>query len=162
MDHLPRPAGDDGSARSLARQILDLNDEIADLDELIEPLVADLGARLLHRPCIGVETAGQLLVTAGDNPERLRSEAAWAMLCGVAPLPAFRYRLALAPGADGAAIGRAHRAHPRSLSGFERPGLHRAEHRARGRGGSGPGLTGSPSIRTWPARRREGVTGDLV
>ena len=74
--------------RSLARRILDLNDEIADLDELIEPLVAELGARLLERPCIGVETAGQLLVTAGDNAERLRSEAAWAMLCGVAPLPA--------------------------------------------------------------------------
>ena len=37
---------------------------------------------------IGVETAGQLLVTAGDNPERLRSEAAFAMLCATAPLPA--------------------------------------------------------------------------
>ena len=38
----------------------------------------------------GVETniAGQLLVTAGDNPERLRSESAFAMLVGVAPLPA--------------------------------------------------------------------------
>ena len=32
--------------------------------------------------------AGQLLVSAGDNPERLHSEAAFAMLCGVAPLPA--------------------------------------------------------------------------
>ena len=38
--------------------------------------------------CVGIETAGQLLVTAGDNPDRPRSEAAWAMLCGVAPLPA--------------------------------------------------------------------------
>ena len=35
-----------------------------------------------------VEIAGQLLVTAGDNPERLRSEAGFAMLCGAAPLPA--------------------------------------------------------------------------
>ncbi len=74
--------------RSLARRILYLNDEIADLDDLIEPLVLDLGARLLERPCIGIETAGQLLVAAGENPDRLRSEAAWAMLCGVAPLPA--------------------------------------------------------------------------
>lgn len=74
--------------RSLARRILDLNNEIADLDDLIEPLVTDLGERLLERPCIGTETAGQLLVTAGDNPERLHSEAAWAMLRGVAPLPA--------------------------------------------------------------------------
>jgi transposase len=74
--------------RSLARRILELNDEVADLDDLIEPLVCDVGAALLERPCIGIETAGQLLVTAGGNPERLRSEAAWAMLCGAAPLPA--------------------------------------------------------------------------
>ena len=74
--------------RSLARRMLDLNDEIADLDDLIGPLVTELGARLLARPCIGIETAGQLLVTAGGNPERLRSEPAWAMLCGVSPLPA--------------------------------------------------------------------------
>jgi len=74
--------------RSLARRILDLNDEIADLDDLIAPLVTQLGAALMTRPCIGIETAGQLLVTAGDNPDRLRTEAAWAMLCGVAPLPA--------------------------------------------------------------------------
>jgi transposase len=39
-------------------------------------------------PGVGVEVAGQLLVTAGDNPERLRSEGAFAQLCGVAPLPA--------------------------------------------------------------------------
>ena len=37
---------------------------------------------------VGPEVAGQLLVTAGDNPDRLRSEAAFAHLCGVAPLPA--------------------------------------------------------------------------
>ena len=74
--------------RSLARRILELNTEVADLDDRIEPLVTDLGARLIERPCIGIETAGQLLVTAGDNPGRSRSEAAWAMLCGVAPLPA--------------------------------------------------------------------------
>jgi transposase len=37
---------------------------------------------------VGIENAGQLLVTAGDNPDRLRSEAGFAMLCGAAPLPA--------------------------------------------------------------------------
>ena len=37
---------------------------------------------------IGIETAGQLLVTAGDNRERMRSDAGFAMLYGVAPLPA--------------------------------------------------------------------------
>jgi transposase len=74
--------------RSLARRILELNDEIADLDELIAPLVGELAPALVRAPGIGVEIAGQLLVTAGDNPDRLRSEAAFAMLCGAAPLPA--------------------------------------------------------------------------
>ncbi|MFH8739492.1 transposase [Streptomyces sp. NPDC017964] len=37
---------------------------------------------------MGTETAGQLSVTAGDNPERLRTEAAFAALCGAAPVPA--------------------------------------------------------------------------
>lgn len=39
-------------------------------------------------PGVGPETAGQLLTSAGDNPDRLRSEAAFAHLCGVAPVPA--------------------------------------------------------------------------
>ena len=74
--------------KSLARRILELNDEIATLDELINPLVAELAPRLLARPWIGVEIAGQILVTLGDNPARIRTEAGFAMLCGVAPLPA--------------------------------------------------------------------------
>ena len=37
---------------------------------------------------VGTDVAGQLLVTAGDNPERLKSSAAFAHLCGVAPVPA--------------------------------------------------------------------------
>jgi transposase len=73
--------------KSLARRILELGDEIADLDELIQTLVEELAPRLLAATGIGVEVAGQLLVTAGDNPQRLRSEAGFAMLCGVAPLP---------------------------------------------------------------------------
>jgi transposase len=74
--------------RSLARRILQLGDEIADLDELIGPLVAELAPRMLERVGFGIHNTGQLLVTAGDNPDRLGSEAAWAMLCGSAPLPA--------------------------------------------------------------------------
>ena len=73
--------------KSLARRILELGDEIAALDELIKPLVTALAPQLLARVGIGIEVAGQLLVTAGDNPDRLRSEASFAMLCGVAPLP---------------------------------------------------------------------------
>jgi len=74
--------------KSLARRILELRDEITALDDLIAPLVTALAPQLLDRVGIGIEVAGQLLVTAGDNPDRLRSEASFAMLCGVAPLPA--------------------------------------------------------------------------
>jgi transposase len=74
--------------KSLARRYLELSDEIADLDELINPIVEALAPRLLERVGIGIEVAGQLLVTAGDNPDRMTSDAAFAMLCGVAPLPA--------------------------------------------------------------------------
>lgn len=74
--------------KSLARRILDLNDEIAALDRLIQPLVVELAPTLLALKGVGTESAGEFLVTAGDNPERLRSEASFAMLCGAAPLPA--------------------------------------------------------------------------
>lgn len=74
--------------KSLARRIIELNDEIADLDSLIKPLVRELAPHLVAASCIGVETAGQMLVTLGDNPARVRTEPGFAMLCGVAPLPA--------------------------------------------------------------------------
>jgi transposase len=74
--------------KSLARRMLELGDEIAMLDDLITPLVTELAPQLLERVGIGIEVAGQMLVTAGDNRARLRSEAGFAMLCGVAPLPA--------------------------------------------------------------------------
>ena len=74
--------------KSLARRYLLLNDEVGLLDELIETLVRDINPALLELCGFGIENAGQLLVTAGDNTDRLRSEPAFAMLCGVAPLPA--------------------------------------------------------------------------
>ena len=52
----------------LARRILELGDEIAMLDELIKPIVTALAPQLLARPGIGVEIAGQQLVTAGTTP----------------------------------------------------------------------------------------------
>ena len=45
-------------------------------------------AALLEIHGVGVDTAATLLVTVGDNPGRIRSEAAWAHLCGVSPIPA--------------------------------------------------------------------------
>jgi transposase len=74
--------------RSLARRHQLLSAEIRELDKLIEPLVETINPRLLAVFGVGPDTAGQLLVTAGSNPDRITSEAAFAMLCGVAPLPA--------------------------------------------------------------------------
>jgi transposase len=74
--------------RSLARRHQQLAVEVADLDELIEPLVAAINPALVAVNGVGADTAGQLLITAGENHDRLTSEAAFAMLCGVAPIPA--------------------------------------------------------------------------
>lgn len=74
--------------RHLARRYLALTDEITELDTELAPLVAQTAPNLLALHGVGPEVAGQLLVTAGDNPERLHSEAAFAHLCGVAPIPA--------------------------------------------------------------------------
>jgi transposase len=52
------------------------------------PLVAHSFSALLAIPGIGPDTAALLLIAAGDRPERLRSEAVWAHLCGTAPIPA--------------------------------------------------------------------------
>ena len=72
----------------LARRILDLNDEIAELDRFIVPLVEELAPNLLELEGVGTENAGAIMVAVGDNPDRLRSEASFAMMCGVCPIPA--------------------------------------------------------------------------
>ncbi|HCP77253.1 MAG TPA: IS110 family transposase, partial [Pusillimonas sp.] len=74
--------------KSLARRYLELHDEIADLDVMIKAIVDDLAPELVARQGVGYESASQLLITAGDNPARLRSEASFAALCGVSPIPA--------------------------------------------------------------------------
>ena len=61
---------------------------MAGLDALLSPLVAETAPDLLAVMGLGTDTASALLVAAGDNPERLRSEATFAHLCGVAPLDA--------------------------------------------------------------------------
>ena len=76
------------SLKSLARRYLELHDEIADLDAMIGAIVDELAPDLIARNSIGHAGAAQLLLTAGDNPERLRSEASFAALCGVSPVPA--------------------------------------------------------------------------
>ena len=74
--------------RHLARRHAALSAEIAELDRDLALLVAEAAPALLTLPGVGTDVAGALLVAAGDNPERLSSEAAFARLCGVAPLPA--------------------------------------------------------------------------
>ena len=76
------------SLRTLARRWQQLQAELDHLDTQLQALVAAAAPTLVALPGVGVDTAGQLLVTAGDNPQRLRSEAAFAHLCGVSPIPA--------------------------------------------------------------------------
>ena len=68
--------------------MLALDQELVTIDALLAPLMAATAPSLLEVHGVGVDTAATLLVAAGDNPGRLRSEAAWAHLCGVAPIPA--------------------------------------------------------------------------
>jgi transposase len=74
--------------RSLARRYLELHDEIADLDTIIIPIVDELAPALVARNSIGHGTAAQLLLTAGDNVQRLHLEGSFAALCGASPVPA--------------------------------------------------------------------------
>ena len=74
--------------KSLARRYLELHDEIADLDAMIAAIVDELAPALVTRNSIGHASAAQLLLTAGANSERLHSEASFAALCGVSPVPA--------------------------------------------------------------------------
>jgi transposase len=82
----------------LGRRVLALDAEKRHIDALLTGLVTQTAPDLLALHGVGIDTAAALLVTAGDNPGRLRSEAAWAHLCGTAPIPASsgkvtRYRL---------------------------------------------------------------------
>jgi transposase len=72
----------------LGRRVLALDVERDRLKVLLAELVEETAPELLRLHGVGVDTAATLLVTAGDNPGRIRSEAAWAHLCGVAPIEA--------------------------------------------------------------------------
>ena len=74
--------------RSLGRRIADLDAEITQLNAQLRPLVARAAPRTIALAGIGTQHAGQLLVTVGENIGRIRSEAAFAHMCGAAPIPA--------------------------------------------------------------------------
>ena len=84
----PVTAATKASLSSLAHRVQALDEELAELDEKIESLLLATAPDLLARFGVGPDTAASLLVAAGDNPERLHSEAAWAHLCGASPVPA--------------------------------------------------------------------------
>jgi transposase len=74
--------------RELAIRHQELDAQVGRMGARLEVLVAQAAPRLVALKGVGTDVAGQLLVTAGDNPQRLRSESSFAHLCGVAPLPA--------------------------------------------------------------------------
>lgn len=89
-----RPAGDSvhtavlSALKSLARRVKELTAEHQALVKALDSVVSvhNPGLRAAHG--VGPDTAAQLLVTAGGNPERMRTEASFAALCGAAPVPA--------------------------------------------------------------------------
>lgn len=90
----PNPASDPVTyttnlmIRNLARRIRALTKEVNEIDRMLRELVKQTAPELLDVYGVGPDGAATLLVTAGDNPERIRSERSWAHLCGVTPIPA--------------------------------------------------------------------------
>ncbi len=74
--------------RNLARRIKALNSEMREIDRMLTGLITQTAPGLFELYGVGVDNAASLLVTAGDNPDRLHSEGSWAHLCGTTPLPA--------------------------------------------------------------------------
>ena len=110
------------SLKSLARRILALDDEIAALDLHIAPLVEEIAPDLLALEGVGVASAGELMVTAGENPDRLRSEASFAMLCGRLPAARIeRQDAAPSPQSRGEPLGQLGPPHDRRVPHAHRP-----------------------------------------
>jgi transposase len=90
----PNPSGDRVmyatklAMQTLGRRVLDINIDCARLDDELAQLVTATAPSLLALHGVGTHTAALLLVAAGDNAERITSEAAFAHLCGVAPIHA--------------------------------------------------------------------------
>lgn len=74
--------------RTLARRYESLSEEMQELDETLDHLTARANPALRGAKGVGVDVAAILLVAAGDNPERLRNESAFAAMCGVNPIEA--------------------------------------------------------------------------
>ncbi|WP_395309165.1 IS110 family transposase [Mycobacterium sp. AMU20-3851] len=87
------PADDAAAAarrmlRRLARRVQFLDEEIAEANVELQAILQQMTPHLLAVTGVGTEAAGQILTTAGENIDRLKSEASLARICGVAPIPA--------------------------------------------------------------------------
>jgi transposase len=120
------------AAKSLAQRVEFLTHQVGELTAQLDVRVTELNPALRAAYGVGPDVAAQLLVTAGTNPQRLRNEAAFAALCGAAPVPASsgkttRHRLSR--GGDRAANSALHRIalvrmsnHPHTRGYVERQG----------------------------------------
>lgn len=97
--------------RRLAERVQFLDQQITSLDADLDALLRQVAPHLLARPYVGTATAAQLLITAGQNIQRIGSEAKFARLTGVAPIPASSgqtHRMRLHSGGDRAANAAIH------------------------------------------------------
>ena len=76
------------SLRALARRWMTLDTEVRSHDAVLDDLTAQASPTLRDAYGIGADSAAELLIVFGDDPERIRSEAAFAKLCGACPIPA--------------------------------------------------------------------------
>jgi hypothetical protein len=74
--------------RRLAKRVQMLDEEIAEANDELHAILTEHTPTLLAINGVGTEVAGQIVTTAGQNADRLTSEAALARICGVAPIPA--------------------------------------------------------------------------
>jgi transposase len=74
--------------RTLARRVRYLDGELAEVNAVLAPLVVRTAPKMVAKHGVGTDTAGALLVTAGENNRRVRSDAAYARMLGAAPIPA--------------------------------------------------------------------------
>lgn len=76
------------SLRNLARRYHDLEGEARCHDRVLETLTGRANPMLTELFGVGADSAAELLIVAGDNPERITNDAALAKLCGACPIPA--------------------------------------------------------------------------
>lgn len=88
-DAITDPAtGTRAALRTVAARWLQLDQEIKSIERDIWPLLRRLAPTLLNERGVGLDVAAKLVIAAGENPQRLRTEAAFAALCGASPVDA--------------------------------------------------------------------------